>query len=387
MRFRLKFLFLIACLLILPFVYLNGANLTIPLFELVSRGYMEDGIAFLNTRGTVDFHIEGGYKFGGSITLGLNSDNLNGTANTLSENSSTSDISNYLNSVPFLQFKAAEVTIREIFNSPLNFSYFTGLNSVFANGDDFRTVFGTGSIGSRVRGYVYFPEGVIYDGIYQVNGTGIKLDTNFGSDSVLTEIYTYQDAYLGQGYFSSHLRSLFSLQNLKIETYTGVSYPVHPYGMYSAGMLIYYAPAERASFLTQVGVPRYIPDVDTISIEHFFFLFEPRVHFSNASLIFTLFWHPDYYKEYLFSPNGESGSVDMNMNLQIGKPEESITSGGIETNASYETAGDRELNVRVSPYLSLITEGVIWDMKVNAHVLPYDFESLIELFIGVRAEF
>ena len=348
---------------------------------------MEDGIVFLNTRGSIDFHVEGGYKFGGSITLGLNSDNLNETPGVLDDNSSTSDIVSYLNSVPLIQFQSAEVSIRNIFNSSLNFSYFTGLNDIFANGDDFRTYFGTGPIGSRLRGYMYFPDGLIYDGIYQVNGTGLKLSSNFGKDSALTEIYTYQDAYLGQGYFSSHVRSLLSFSDLKLETYAGVSYPVYPRGMYSAGMLLFYAPSERASFLTQVGIPRYIPQVDSLSIEHFFFLFEPRVYFSNASLIFTLFWHPEYYKEYVITSDGELGSVDMNMNIQIGKPEESITSGGLEANASYETSGDRELNARISPYLSLITDGVIWDMKLNTHILPYELESLFEVFIGVRAEF
>ncbi|MBN2510812.1 MAG: hypothetical protein JXB03_11065 [Spirochaetales bacterium] len=364
-----------------------SANLTVPLFELITRGFMEDGIVVLTTRGLVDLHIAGGYKFGGSVTLGFDSDNLDQAQNELETTASSSEIASYLNSVPFLQFKSAEVTIRDIGGVPLNFSYFTGHNAIFGNGDEFRRRFGTGPIGTMVRGFSYFPEGLIYDGLYQVNGTGFKLDSNFGRDSIHTEFYTYQDAYLGRGYFSSHVRSLYSRPDMKIETYAGVSYPVNPYGLYSAGMLIHYAPGSRASFLTQVGIPRFIPQTDTLSVEHIFFLFEPRLHFSAASLILTLFWHPEYYKEFVFLPYEESGSVDMNMNLQIGKPEITVVSGGIEGNVSFETAGERELTARVSPYVSLITDGVIWEMKLNGNVFPFEMDSLIEAFIGVRAEF
>ena len=149
-------------LLTLTFLFLSislwGADLIVPKMELITRGYFEDSSLKLGTWGTFDFLIAGGYKFGGRIALNLESDYLEDL---------TSDKS--------LQFKAASITLRDIFSLPISLSYFTGSIETLCSGDMFPERFGTERIATRYRGYIYFPEGILYDGITAISGTGLSL--------------------------------------------------------------------------------------------------------------------------------------------------------------------------------------------------------------------
>ena len=59
--------FVLFLLLIGATVY--GANVSVPLLELITHGTFSDGLFQLTTRGEMDLRIEGGYKFGGMINL------------------------------------------------------------------------------------------------------------------------------------------------------------------------------------------------------------------------------------------------------------------------------------------------------------------------------
>ena len=374
------FLVLFLLFLVIPAAY--AADVAVTTMELISRGYMQDDLYILDTFGDVDISISGGYKLGGALTLGISNGNI-GLSNvqihlpirifTFHESS-------------MLYLKSASVTVHEAFNLPLSITYFSGETETFSNGDIFPRYYGSQRVASLFRGYFYFPDSVVYDGLYTVNGTGIQLDTDFGRQWNRLSLYTYQDNYFGQGSYTSDIRWNADGENFKLDTFAGASYPYGDYGMYHAGLLVGLIANEKGEFFAQVGIPRFTPGEDSIDIGLFYFLFEPRIHFGIGSLIFTFFSHPAYYKEYITTETGETGNMHTNINLLFGKPEETPVAGGLETTLLY--SDDSEINVTISPYLSFITQGAIWNMKFNYLATETsNISNMFSAFIGVRAEF
>lgn len=346
-----------------------AADLAVPRLELITRGYASGGDFLLGTRGSVDFLVAGGYKFGGRILLGFESNNLEDTE--LEKN---------------LAFRGAYVIMRNLFGIPLDLTYFTGENDTFGTGAIFPSYFGAKPIASRFSGYLYFPEEsqVRYEGIHTVSGTGLKLASGFSSTVNLTSLYLYQDSYLGTGTYSLDISTAFNTELFKMEGFVGVSYPASVYGFYRAGVLLYYDTGQGGEFLTQIGIPRWDPQEDPFAIDLFYFLFEPRVRFDFFTILLTLFWHPEYY---LQTETNELGSADINANFQFGDPDTSLFSGGIEGKLSLSTTAAEQFRAVLAPYFNTITSGVIWDFKVNAQVFPWNVSEMFEMFVGVRAEF
>ncbi len=348
-----------------------AADLAVPNLELITRGYASGGDFVLGTRGSVDFLVAGGYKFGGRVLLGFESNNLEDPEGEKN-----------------LQFKGAYVIMRNLFGIPLDLTYFTGENDVFGRGTIFPSYFGAKPIASRFSGYLYFPEEnqIRYDGIHTVSGTGLKIASGFGSTVNLSALYIYQDSYLGTGTYSLDLFTAFNTELFKTEAFLGASYPYPDakYGYYRAGVLLFYDTGQGGEFLTQIGVPRWDPNVDRFTIDLFYFLFEPRVRFDFFSIILTLFWHPEYY---LQEKTNELGSADINANFQFGEPNVSIMSGGVESSLSLSTTAAEQFRAVIAPYFSTITSGVIWDFKVNTQIFPWNLSEMFEVFVGVRAEF
>ncbi len=365
---------LILFLVIIPSMA-STANITVPYMELITRGTMSNGLYEMSTRGEMDLAVEGGYKFGGMVTLNYKSENIEDIAATSS-----------------LSFKGAGLIIKDIFSLPLSFQYFVGENDTLCSGDDFTKIFGSIPITTQYAGYIYFPEGIIYDGIHTISGTGLKF-TLLPNDKSLYSFYFYQDANITHdvsgtsqfwpGHYSTDFRFMMNLKNLKIETFLGATFPISTMGIYRGGILFYTAD-QGVEFLVQAGIPRWDPVSDLFGINLFYLLFEPRVHMGIFSIIPTFFWHPQYY---LQKETNELGSFDVNINFLFGNPQKSPISGGFESNLAFTTIGTQQFLVKASPYVSFITQGVIWKIKMNARIWPFNINSLIETFIGIRAEF
>jgi hypothetical protein len=323
----------------------------------------------VGTRGIVDLEIGGGYKFGGRLVLNLESDDLG----SLPQNTD-------------VQFKLATVTARELFTAPLDFSFFVGQLNSFGTSKPFQNYFGAKPFGTRFQGYLYFPEGVRYEGLHSPAGTGLSLATSSSLSEIFrTEAYIYQDSYLGKGNFSSDLRMLLNLEQFKLETFVGASFPQSKYGIYRGGLLMFFNTGnDVGEFFTQIGIPRYDPNKDPFTIDLFYFLFEPRLRIDFFSIIPTLFWHPEFYNHTL---TGELGTTDININFMFGRPMENPLSGGLENRLVISTKQKEQLQVILSPYLSAITSGIIWKFKVNTRVYPFDINDFFEAFVGVQAEF
>ena len=367
---------------------LFAANLLIPNMQLITRGYYEDGLFKLGSRGDIDFLIEGGYKFGGEIKLNLFSPNLlssaAGNRQQLDDDSTNSEIIDYINGANYLTFEGAKLKIRELFGAPLDFSFFIGQSEAFCSGDLFSEIFGIPYIGSQFRGYIYFPDSINYNGIHTASGTGFALETDFGSDILYTSLYGYQDAYLGLGYYSIDLDFILNLENFKIESFIGASIPQAKYGTYRGGLLFYYKPSEVGEFLTQLGITEWSPGAEEFNIQLFYLLFEPRINLGFMSIIPTFFWHP---ANYLQQPTNQIGAMDLNFNFRFGNPEKSPLSGGVEGDFSFGTINTSSLKIIASPYIGFLYSGIQWDIKANFQLFPFSWSEFVEGFIGISAEF
>ena len=363
----------LVCLgLLLPLGSSFAADLIVPSMELMTRGYSQDGVFILGTRGNLDLDVAGGYKFGGSVSINLQSDSL--------EDFSRDKV---------LTFKAASVTARELFTLPLDISYFVGKTDLFCNGDIFADVFGAPGVSSLYRGYMYFPETVPYEAIHGIGGTGVKISTSPNRfQRFLASAYIYQDSYMalegGPGYFSTDLRGVLNLEQIKLDGFFGATFPYAPSGLYRMGLLFFYKPATAGEFLMEIGIPRWDPAVDPFSINLFYFLFEPRLTLNAMSIILTLFWHPGYY---LQQATEETGTTNININFSFGNLSKAPYAGGIESSISLLSTETTQFRVLLSPYFRAVTSGVLWDFKVNFNLYPFVLDDLIEGFIGIRAEF
>ncbi len=371
---KVKIVIFLVTLTLIPYRVFS-ANVTVPYLELITRGTVQNGLYQLTTKGEMDLVVEGGYKFGGKLILSYNSDNLE--TNSLTDS---------------LTFKGASVSIKKLLSLPLNFSYFVGENDTFCSGSDFTNIFGSIPITSQYSGYIYFPEGIIYDGIYTISGTGLKLKLTPTNNS-LYALYLYQDSNIVHtvnneqtvwlGHYSGDFRFMLNTEHIKFEAFAGMTFPISSYGYYRGGLLFYTAD-QGVEFLAQVGIPRWDPATDLFGINLFYLLFEPRVHMGFFSIIPTFFWHPEYYNQ---KETGELGSFDVNVNFLFGNPIQSPISGGVESNLSFSTIGSQQFLVKLSPYIGFITQGVMWKLKINFRLWPFSLTNFVESFIGIRAEF
>ena len=376
------------CLLVSTAAF--SANITVPTIDLITHAYSSAGLLTLQTYGNLVVRVEGGYKFGAQIDL-----------NFLSSLDPTQGLeSPVLPWANTLGFYGASVTVRDVFASSVDFSYFVGRNDIFCEGDGFG-FFGTTTFSTSYSGFMYFPTGPLYDGIYRVDGTGVRVDITPIKETLRFSVYAYQDthgnenitAYIptsaltvpAPGSFSGDFRALLNFDAVKLEAFFGGTYtPTSTFGLYRGGAL-FYASNKDVEFFAQFGVPEW--DASSIfSINLFYLLFEPRLHVGQFSIVPTFFWHPAYYMQ--FSIPSELGNFDVNVNAYFGDLVKSAFRGGLEGNFKFQSSSLSSpgiLQTRVSPYVSFVTPGALWTLKVNFKLFPFDLGTMIDAFLGVQA--
>jgi hypothetical protein len=360
-----------------------SANVTIPGYQLLTRGSVEGGLFVLQTQADVQVQLGGGYKFGGELTLGLETDDLERQSTpgpTYDQETLTAALSERLG------LTSASVIVRDIFSLPLNATYFIGERDRILTGDIFPEQFGTDLVASDFRGLIYFPNGVVYDGVHVMDGTGLQIAAPSLTPWLYLDGAIYQDAFLGSGYYSADVRAAFNTPTFKAETFLGASFPAGSFGAYRGGLLLYYATGEGGEFLTQIGVPRWAPVTDgALNIDDFFFLFEPRVHIGVMSIVLTLFWHPEYYVQ---APTNERGATDIIVRLIAGDIQTNVVSGGLESGIRLRPdSTEQQLSVSAAPFVTINSSGVIWDFKADFNLFPFDLADLVTGYVGIRTQF
>ncbi|HTO21368.1 MAG TPA: hypothetical protein VMQ10_02735 [Spirochaetia bacterium] len=356
------------------------ANVVIPRMDLITKGSMVNGSFALGTFGDFSLEFQGGYKFGGSIDFGIQAPSL--------ESFSAS-------SIP-LGFQGASIIIRDLFSAPLSLTYFVGQNDTFCSGDGF-ALFGAQPIMTAYRGYMYFSTGPVYDGIYEVDGTGMRVEWIPRIENLSLDWYLYEDTRTtfpgistttpiisAPGTYSTDLRMLLNYAAVKVEAFFGSTLTPSSLDYYFRGGMLFYATNRNVEFLGQIGIPKWDPLVDSVpNINHFYLLVEPRLHLGKFSIIPTFFWHPSYYME--AGPNpGEAGSFDINLNLALGDPSQDSLQGGLESNLRFQSGTQGAF--KLSPWLGVTTPGVLWKLKVDSQVWPFDWASIVQVFVGAQAQ-
>ena len=379
-----------------------GAGLSVPDFRILTNGRVNDGALVLSTRVYTDLLIEGGAKFSASFKLGFQTDNLEdylkAMASPITVDTTDSEAIEILNNRTGLAFRSAAITLNGAFGTPLETTVFVGRLDPFASGDDFPLLFGTTDFATRLRGYMYYPDGIgndqnrYYNGLHEAYGTGLRL--SLPGERFKPYLYLYQDAWIDEpGHYSADARVLFNTRNIKLEGFIGASsYPGSSLGIYRGGFLFFFDTGNVGAFYAQIGVPRWDP-TKSFGMDMLFFMFEPRVDFGAGTLTLSLFFHPAWY---LQKPTGESGALDMRVDFSLGKLAISGLQAGVETLISYnpndasDPAANSALVVEIAPYFNSIRDGVRWDLKLGIRALPFPEEAWYGVFrpsIGITTAF
>lgn len=409
MSFR-KYLMLPVSLLFLPALFSFSAELTVPSLEMASTGSIQNGVFSLSSIAVADIALTGGYKYGGLLRLSFSSrdlekalgygrTSLEPAANDPPSKAEYDALVDRFNNFSALQFKLAQVSARKPFELPIDISYFIGFSDTFCSGEDFPQLFGSTPITTEFKGFSYFPQGIggnpayQYNGIHQAIGTGLHLSFLLWEKAV-PMLYLYQDsAFIDEstgipesGRYSGDLRFLVNSRYVKFEAFTGATAPYGTYGMYRGGMLAYFTTGTGADFLAQVGIPGWEAGSD-LKVDNLYFLFEPRLAIGLFALHITLFYHPVRYLQ-LLNPQ-ERGATDINAKLLIGDILTYRLQGGLESTMKLRSgSSNNTLDLRISPFLSVVTEGVRWDVKVR--IDPFKYTTPLEMadtFIGVRTAY
>jgi hypothetical protein len=150
----------------------------------------------------------------------------------------------------------------------------------------------------------------------------------------------------------------------------------------------FYVREEVVEFLLQAGIPRWAPP-ETLDIDLLYLLVEPRVHLGVLSVIPTFFWRPAYF---LMQATGEQ-ALDINLDFLLSKPAVWPVAGGVESTFVYQieeggaAVTSDKFRMKLATYLQFFTPGVVWEIRLNANVLPFQADNLLEALVAVKAEF
>jgi hypothetical protein len=379
-----------------------GAGLSVPDFRILTNGRVNNGALVLSSRVYTDLLIEGGAKFSASFKLGFQTDDLERYLKALAtpvaaDGSATDQDLATLDARSGLMFRSAAISLNGAFGTPLETTVFVGRLDTFASGDDFPILFGTADFATRLRGYMYYPDGIgndqtrYYNGLHEAYGTGLRL--SLPGERLKPYLYLYQDAWVEDpGRYSVDARLLFNTENIKLEGFLGGTFPASSAGVYRGGFLFFFDTGNIGAFYAQIGVPRWDP-AEPFGMDMLFFMFEPRVDFGAGTLTLSLFFHPAWY---LQKETNESGALDMRADFSLGKLAVSGLQAGVEALISFDPndtaipATGSTLELEIAPYFKSIRDGVRWDFKLGIRALPFPEDAWYGVFrpsIGITTAF
>jgi len=373
---------LVALMLAATALSVFAADIAVPYLALLTDGRVNDVGAFiLSTRASIDILVEGGDKFDAWFKLGFRNAAMEGYLKSATPGVPTSSDASLedlaaavarLEEASGLSLRTIAVQTKGIFGSSLELAAFVGHLDTFCSGADFPAAFGTRDFSTRFKGYMYYPSGIggdrsrSYDGLHEVYGTGLRL--SLPGESIRPALYVYQDSWLGAGRYSADLRTLLSLGPVRLEAFAGASFPVSTLGAYRAGLLFLFEAGNVGEFYAQIGVPYWDP-TQAVTMDLFYFMFEPRVKFGAGELVISLFFHPAIY---LQKATNESGAIELRFDIGFGAISEGSMRFGAETLLAYDpNLSAATLRLDAAPYLEFIRNGVRWDLRLALRAFPF----------------
>jgi hypothetical protein len=395
---------------VLPVLALPGAEITVPRLELASRGASEDGEFVIASKAAVDIGLDGGYKYGILLGLSFESANLgkafayrNFEAGLLDPAAAVTaekynELADRFNNRAVLSFRIARATARNLFSLPLELSYFVGLGDSFCSGEEFSARYGLPNMETGFTGFFYFPEGIggnpyrRYDGLHAVQGTGFSFVLT-PWEHFIPMVYLYQNIPYSsragvlseKNHYSGDFRSLFHWEKFNLEAFFGVSSGREEPPDLRGGILAFFSSGDGMDFLIQCGIPGWVVSED-FGIDNLYFLMEPRLDFGLMALHLTFFYHP---LEYLhIKTEEERGKADINIKVFAREFGTVRFQGGLETSLGLKVERAEDFSLKISPFASLISDGLRWDFKIRINPLAADHpEELFEVFAGIRTAY
>jgi hypothetical protein len=394
---------------IVPVFTLPGAEITVPRLELASRGASENGEFVVASNVAVDMSLNGGYKYG--ILLGLSFESANlGRAFAyrnfdvgLLDSAAVVTAEDYnkladrFNNRAALSFRIAKATARNLFSLPLELSYFVGLGDSFCSGEEFSSRYGLSNVETGFTGFFYFPKGIggnpyrRYDGLHAVQGTGFSFALTQG-EHFTPMFYLYQNipysragALSEKTRYSGDFRGLFHGEKFNLEAFLGASGGTDEPPDLRGGVLAFFSSGSGTDFLIQCGIPGWVLS-ENFGIDNLYFLMEPRIDFGLIALHLTFFYHP---LEYLhIKTEEERGKADINIKVFAREFGAVRFQGGLETTLGLKVDRAEDFSLKISPFASLISDGLRWDFKLRFNPLAANRpEELIEVFAGIRTAY
>jgi len=399
---------------------LFGADITVPNLELASRGAVEDGNFGIKSSLKADISITGGYKYGFSIGLGAEIPNLEKALSygRLDLPTASSDplpgsdhdemvkeLNDRYNNQAVLSIRSVKATVREVFDTPLEISFFIGYHDSLGSGDEFQEYYGTDPIGTGFRGFFYYPDGLNHDpffrfngAIHSIKGTGLAFKAVLGN--FIPALYIYHDLSFPEnqlsqngsyepGRYSADLKLLANGENAKFEVFFGGTYANHDKTVLRGGALAWFG-SGPLSLLMQAGVSYYEVE-SSMEIDNCYFLMEPRLRFDKIGANLTFFYHPVYYMNRIIQDDANKpvrGSADINLRIFFGNIQKSAFEAGLETTANLKIEDKKKVGLWVSPFISVVTSGLRWDIALRFNPkYKWEGENPMEGFIGIRTSY
>jgi hypothetical protein len=405
---RKKFGLFCLILLFFPVLAPFGAEITVPRLEMATRGAIEDGEFALSSMAALDIALNGGYKFGILLGLSFEAANLgkafayrNFAVEPLPPGATVNaddynELADRYNNQAVLSFRVAKAMARDLFDLPLELSYFVGITDSFCSGEEFTSRYGA-NIGTDFTGFYYFPDGIgnnpyrRYDGLHSVQGTGFSFALT-KSKNFIPMLYLYQDfpVLYGQGFmsekirYSGDFRFLFNQDRLKLEVFSGLTGAKDTNVEIRGGVLAFLDSGKGTEFLLQLGIPGWTQG-DEFSVSNLYVLFEPRIHFGYISLYTTLFYHPLIYLH--IKEENERNRVDVNLKLLCGDLPESRFKWGFETTLGIKADTINDMNLKLSPFLGFFSNGLEWNFKFRIDPLADNTDKIFDIFAGIKTAY
>ncbi|MCK4798000.1 MAG: hypothetical protein KAT05_11490 [Spirochaetes bacterium] len=339
--------------------------------------------------------FDGGYKFAAQVAF---------EANTKELETNYRDASTDFYNKVFMLFRHAEVCARNLADSHLSLSFWTGTHKYLGSGN-------------KYKGYLYYPNSVDvdYQGFYRLRGTGISTQMKFWQERFRGELHFYENT----NFITSQTPNIFYIFsfdtqiglyfeeipiendhfNLFIELFGGVTFPISPYGQYKVGMS-FGVGNDYVDFFVSAGLPKMDANITNMTFDDIYLAADLHFKLFVTDHTISFLTRPLWYNEQKQGINntGEKNDFDINYKFNVIVPDFPLN-GGFILNFQYSLNNIADSwNLYLSPFIDIAFSGVIWNISVHydfsriniAAQNSYDYKIYLEGFrviIGAASKF